>query len=356
MMSGMKNLTRWAGVVVCGAGLLVVSAGAFGRQVVDLRPKFEAGKLTRYVLTQSSESVTAGAAGMPAPKNGAPGGKADSEGATTVWQEITFTLTPVTVNTAGEAGGGGGGGATVKMAYERVRMKITAGGQAVTEFDSDAAREKDGAGGAADPLAAAMRGLAGTTMTITIDGTGKISRVEGGGEGLGLAALLGDKAGMLPKDAIGSIVPGSGLEGGRAKVGESWSVTDGLRGSLLGDIAMVTTHTVRGVRGGLADVGISGTVRPESEGGGGEGLFAVRSAATEGDYRWDTKAGELESMRMKQSVEMDSTALGEAVRMKSESKTEIRRVGGKGAGEKGTGEQPRTGGDDGFPPPRRKEK
>lgn len=277
--------------------LALVSSGSRADTTPDLRPRYEQGREVRYRMVQHSENrTTAGAVA------------ADS----TMDQEITLLLRCSRKTEEG---------AVLELVYERLKISIKTGDTPI-EFDSEG---KPGVG--TDPLAQALAGITGTKLTIHTDASGAVKMVEGGGETLGLGSLLAGGGAALPKDAIGTISPTSGAPA-RVRVGESWTVSDRLAGSLLGDIAMTMRHTLRRSGKGTATVSIAGSIEPA--GTGDRSVFRVSSASTTGEYQWDTARGELRSLDIRQVVRVETDALGEARTMESTSTTAVSRIDADG--------------------------
>ena len=294
---------------------------------VDLRPKWEKGESVHYVMTQHSDtsdaSAPAGGAGNRQTKPSRSTAKPSSDNPldavpatsllnTSMDQEIAFSLHVIDTNPET--------GSTVEMKYDRMKLHLKSGDMAV-DFDSTKPN-------ANDPIAAALGGIVGTTLTIKMDASGNISSVTGGGDTLGLSALLGGAAGGLPKDALGSITPASGNPDGKAKLGDSWTNADQLAGSLLGNVSMHTKHTVTSIRNGVALVAIHGDMEPGSQADAGG--FQVKSATTEGQYDWNGGTGKLDRLTLSQAVVMQAPDLtgssGKGSAMKSVSKTTIQRT------------------------------
>lgn len=308
----MNRLLQTAALV----GLIAVTARA--ETFIDLRPKWEKGQEIRYVLTQHADNTTGTGTTPSAPKGRStskPGGGASNSGDQKLDQEITFVLR--VKETDPEAG------ATVEMVYEKVKLKLAAG-ETTIDFDSSKPPKAD------DPMAAALGQLAGTTMTIKLDASGNITSVTGGGDTLGLGALLGQQGGsLLPKDALGSIIPTSGKKDGQAKLGETWTNVDEIGGSLLGGFKMRTTHKVDTFSRGIATVSIHGGIEPGSE--GDPSVYRIKGASTNGSYQWNTTTGQLDRMEMTQNTEIESDALGTKTRMTSTSTTTVQRQGASDA-------------------------
>lgn len=289
---------------------------------VDLRWRPAAGQEVVYELTQKSTSRTSAQQGETEPQRGqknkrpakpaaSPTGEIDS----TIDQRLTLRLTVIDHDP--ERGG------TVQLTIDRVRATIKTAGTSTT-VDSDKPVPKS----ADDPVAAALRAIAGTTLTLTVDPRGRITGSEGGGDTLGLSGLLGGAGAGLPKDALGLITPAEGTPH-PAKVGQRWTSTTTLAGSLLGDVALTTRHTLDRVRDNLATVSMVGSMEPfkGDRRSRDQSPFRVVSASNKGSYIWDTDAGWLESMTVTQSVRTEADLLGEKRTLESATDTTVTRVG-----------------------------
>jgi len=289
---------------------------------VDLRWRPATGQVVVYELTQKSTSSTTAQRGDPEPKRGQKNKRGSKPAAaspttevdSTIDQRLTLRLTVVDHDP--EQGG------TVRLTIERVRATIKAAGTTTT-VDSDKPAQKGGD----DPVTAALRAIAGTTLTLTVDAQGRITGSEGGGDTLGLAGLLGGAGAGLPTDALGLITPGEGTPY-PANVGQRWTSTSTLAGSLLGDIALTTRHTLDRVRANIATVSMVGSMEPlkGDRGSQDQSPFRVVSASNKGAYTWDTQSGWLDSMTVTQSVRTEADLLGEKHTMESATDTTVTRV------------------------------
>ncbi|MFM9958482.1 MAG: hypothetical protein ACKVZJ_10420 [Phycisphaerales bacterium] len=318
-----------------------VVAPAALAQTADLRWRPQPGQSVRYELHQTSKNHR-----VDTPASSPKGKNKPAETKTvesTMDQTLTLRFDVVTPEKG--AAGRGAEETTVRMTIERVRMKIES--EAVrTEIDSDAAGGSGGGGKAADPIAEALRAMAGTTLTLTVDAQGRITKSEGGGGALGLASLLGSldpgAAARLPTDALGLITPGEAPPA-KARVGQRWTSTSSLGGSLLGDVAVTTTHALKRLRAGIAEVETQGSMEPkrQSNRAGDETLspFRVISASNKGDYRWDIDSGWLESLTTAQTLRLEGSLIGEQRVMESTAETRLKRL--ENAGEQAPNRAPR---------------
>ncbi len=270
--------------ILTAALLALVSAPARAQGTVDLRPKFEVGDQTRYTM-ELEAAMSVGTTG--------------EQGAMrqTLKQEIGFTLKVKDARPEADA--------TVDLVFDRYKLAAESP-MGKMEFDSAQPADKDGA----NPLAAALRPIVGSTLTMTVAPDGTIKQITGGER----LAALGQFAAQIsdPKQAkrlFGQILTlhhGTGL----ARVGESWENVDALDMEMIGSFKMKTTHTLRSASGDDAVVDFKGTIEPASE-SPGEATAQIKEARFAGTYHWDTGDGELDRMTTDQTVVMDVKQLGQ---------------------------------------------
>lgn len=263
--------------------------------LVDLRPRFEKGQEHRFVMElDSTTDLTARGAGAESGKQ-------------SMKQE--FGLLFRVVDATPEAG------ATAEVVFETIKATIDSPLGKET-FDSTKPAAQDGQ----SMLAPVLRQAVGTKLTLTFDADGNITSVTGG-EGLALAASLGQGAG--PKDLLGGIFTVK-KGGGRARVGETWTNEDTIATSPAGGLKMVTEHTLKSAARGEAVVAFRGRVEPATEGDAGP--VKVTDAHHEGRYVWDTRDGMLRSLDSQMSVTMDVAAPGMDAATTSRTTMRVRRA------------------------------
>lgn len=263
--------------------------------LVDLRPKWEKGQQIRYTLELKNASLNDAKPAAPKtrpgakqpPKAGQPTLK-DNESRSTVQMGLVFKVKEVSPDKE----------ATVDVTIDRLKLStLTPDGE--VEFDSS----KPSKGGEDDLMGEAFKSIVGTTMTMTVDRNGTITKVTGG-EGLALLGGAGGGAGA-PGTAqlFGPIFSGRPAKG-EARIGDSWDYDDALTTGLLGDFKMKVRHTLTGLRGSDAVVSIRGQIDPKSE-APGSSAFQVKDSSYNGQYLWDTTKGQLKSMETSMSVRLD---------------------------------------------------
>jgi hypothetical protein len=307
--------------------LIPTIAAAQSADTADLRWKPKEGQVVIYDLHQKSTNTTVVAPAQTkgqAPKR-APNSKPNTPNNpnntidSTIDQTLTLRLT--VRETSKEQG------SKVELTITRVRATISTP-DTTTKVDSD---QPTHATSDTDPIAATLRQIAGTTLILTVDPNGNITKSEGGGEQLGLTSLLGGAAPGVPKDALGLISSPTSTPAS-VKVGQRWTTSSTLAGSLFGDTAITTTNTLKKLQQGTAQVAMVGALEPikrdPKQGSGSP--FKVTSASNSGTYLWDTKSGWLESLTMTQRTRTEaeglSEALGESRTMDSMQETTITRV------------------------------
>jgi hypothetical protein len=309
-------MNRITAAVVIAFGLAGLAPGASGQDrpreperktlvpepgVIDLRPKWEKGQQIRYTLELKNASLNDAKPVSPRSRPGAkPPAKAghpslnENESRSTVQMGLVFKVKEVSPEKE----------ATVEVTIDRLKLStLTPDGE--VEFDSS----KPAKGGEDDLVGEAFKSIVGTTMTMTVDRNGTITKVTGG-EGL---ALLGGAGGPGAPGAAGGAAGTAQLFGpifsgraakGEARVGDSWDYDDALTTGLLGDFKMKVRHTLTGLRGSDAVVSIKGQIDPKSE-APGSSAFQVNNSSYNGQYLWDTSKGQLKSMETSMSVRLD---------------------------------------------------
>lgn len=319
-----------SGLAVCflAGALSVAASGQALGQEVDLRPKFVPGQVERYTLEQNSSAKTT--SNRDKTKN------TTSQTDQTIW----VALRTMRVDEAGVA--------TVEVSCERIKLAIHSD-DFKGSYDSDQATnapapspgtparpatptkhgpdERDNA----EMLAAIVRPMLGSRLTLKIDAAGNILSATGGAE-LSPSSLIGvEGLKSLPSRS------GAGLLGpiftakkssGRARIGESWTSDDTIDASALGPMKMRTTHTLRSVSGGVANVDVSGRIDKASE--GSSGPVQIKDSSFAGRYRWDTARGVLESLDINQSVGMEVSIEGMVLSSSHKARTRLTRLPGDG--------------------------
>lgn len=230
--------------------------------------------------------------------------------------------------------------ATVELVYDSIKVSME-GPEGKLDFDSAASPANSGAKpsgkspsrsspGSNDHQAQAssLARVVGSTLTLSIDKDGNITRVTGG-EGL-VPSTPGDPAGSL-------VTPGGVKElwgpiftmrkaSGTASVGEKWKTTDTLDASPIGRFSITTESVLRSMSGPTANVEFKGTIVPAVESSAGLIGFQVKDSTHEGSYGWDTQRGMLGTLDMRQVVEIEGGTQGFRFNSKSTTKTSVRRV------------------------------
>ncbi|MBL8762422.1 MAG: hypothetical protein JNL50_14095 [Phycisphaerae bacterium] len=315
--------------VVC-----LASTGQTLAQEVDLRPRFEAGRVVRYTLEQSSTTKTS--ADRDKTKNTA----------SQMDQAIWLAMRTMDVDESGVA--------TVEVTYERVKLSIDAD-DFKGSYDTDQAAKDAGpaAPGTKPPsktpatpprpatppsqspeerenaemLASVVAPMLSAKLLLKIDPAGNILSATGGSE-LSPTSMLGiDGLKSLPSRSnaglLGPIFTAK-KSSGRARIGESWTSDDTLDASVLGSMKMRTTHTLRSASGGAASIDVSGLIDKSSE--AKSGPLQIKDSSFAGRYRWDTERGQLESMDLNQSINMEISIEGLVLSSSHKARTKLTRL------------------------------
>lgn len=269
-------------------------------ETINLRPKFEKGAEATYNLALTADNTFNMGASTEAQKQH-------------VEQDIGLKLVVKEVDAEK--------GATVDLVYESIKFK-SEGGMFAAEFDSAQPADKD----AANPLAGAFRPLIGTTFTLTIDKNGNVTEVAGG------EALAGGVAGQMlqgyvTKGGVGSLLGpifSTRQATGEAKVGDTWTYEDIMPGSMLGEMKMTSTHTLKSANGNLATVDMNGKLELKNSPAGPK--IEMKEGTYDGNYVWDTQAGMLKSLKTTQVATMEGDLGNGPMTVKSNATTTITRT------------------------------
>ncbi|MBM4107314.1 MAG: hypothetical protein FJ255_00610 [Phycisphaerae bacterium] len=244
---------------------------------VDLRPKWTVGQDVRYKI------VADGTNEMDVPGMGAQ--------KTTDRQEIVVRLTPKEV---------GEGGAKVELTYESIKINVEGSPRGPQTFDSTKPDEPG-------PLAQALRPILGLTLTLHMDRNGNITEVTGGDDvqvnpRSQWAGRLVQKGGV--SSMFGRVITGNRTTG-EANVGDTWQTADKIDLSAMGSVKLTAENTLKGLSGDVATIGIKGTL--ELDASRAQAMQVnLTSGAYEGSAQWDTAAGQLNSMEVKQSMAVEA--------------------------------------------------
>lgn len=253
------------------------------RGKVDLRPKFRKGSETRFVMNIESDDSTKMT-------------KTD-ETARTVKQEIGLTLRCVDADAEK--------GATLEMVFDSFKLDMKAPTGDVS-FDSTKPTKDD------DVMAEVMKSIVGLKQRVVVDPEGNISSVSGGADAAA-GALLGQFTGAdLVQNVFGPIFSLK-KGGGTVSVGEKWTTEDTIEGA--GAKTRVRmTHSVTSLRGSKATVDLSGSVTIDPKSSGGP-MPAVKDSSIAGQATWDTEAGMLSALDVRQTLVTETSGSeGAAVR------------------------------------------
>lgn len=285
---------------------------------IDLRPKFITGRTTRYEFTLDHELVTG-----PAGNRQASGEAESSE--ISLEQRMAIALRTVDATETS---------AQVELTIETFALEMDANGMTLrassdgsTQPGAKKLSEEEQA--ASDIVNQIVNSIAGTKLQLTLDERGNITSVRGG-ESLAMTGMLSQIAGGLGGGLSGasgaaSLLPAGGQAGGqpgglqwlisgasgqpaKARAGQTWTNTDKLGSTPIGDLQLITRHSVRSVRGDLAEIAFDGRLEPVSSGGSSAqpNSGRVTQSAYKGTYTWDAKAGELGRVSGEMRSELES--------------------------------------------------
>lgn len=296
--------------------------------LVDLRPRFERGQVIRFVMNvdSSTDQEIGTADDQPLPgeihdnpkkKPRRPGEPAAPEDL--IKNSVEFGL----VMKVREVGADGT--AIVDLVIDSMKAKSAQSGDEL-EFDSTKPAKKG------DEIDKGLRVLVGTTMTMTVDRTGNITRVTGGEQ----LAMLG---GSLTASGGGGLpgMPGSSGKGlfqsifpvssgpGQVQVGQEWKDESVIDSALIGEFRIANTHRLASAGGGTATVETKGTIKATSDNPAGP-AFQVKDSTLSGRYQWDTQTGMLREMTQTMQLTIDGTLMGQAMKSTSSSTMRVRRV------------------------------
>lgn len=315
--------------------------------IVDLRPRFLAGRQTRYVLEIESSNALRSAS--------TPDLDQDQK------QKDRITLA-VRVKTATPEG------ATVEIVYERVEaslktpdMDISADSAAIppakkpknppqtpakkstpkqnqpgqsqppTPADLDAIAEMS----MEDMLLQHVKAAAGTTLSVTTDAAGNIVSLTGGENlsGNPLTSMMGLSGGVAsgsptaPQSVANWVLAGIGAPAS-VRIGQSWTTTSNLAGTPIGSLGMQTTSTLKSMHAGIADIAFAGTAQASTQSGLVLPGFQLKHARYTGTARWDARTeqgGELAGMDASTEVAISGNVAGMTADMTSTQRVRVTR-------------------------------
>lgn len=183
-----------------------------------------------------------------------------------------------------------------------------------------------------DALKQYVDGAAGTVLTIKTDGAGNLVSVTGGGQlgggalsGLGGGGGLGGgMMGANPNAMANWVVGGLGAPGS-VQVGQKWTTSSSLQGTPLGAFGMNTTYTLRSANGGQARVEFRGNAEGQSAAASLMPGFQLKGASYSGEATWDAREGELAGMTASTDVSLGGNVGGIAAEMTAKQRVKVTR-------------------------------
>jgi hypothetical protein len=249
--------------------------------LIDLRPRFTVGQEVR--LNMDIATKRSGTAPTPSPDPDGLDLKGDGDGDLSVGMTLSLRCTAADPQE----------GYTLSMKIDTFRISGTMNGEPMN-WDS----KKQGQDEALD---AALGGITGVTIPVTMDKNGNISEVGGGLAGIGGA--MGGKlgGGDLFKSLFGPLTSRSSNTG-EARVGDKWSNDDTMQAGL-GTVKVRTDNTLKSANSSMAVIATKGTfsLDPQTSQQG----IRLREGKLEGETKWNTADHMIESMNMKQKVVLE---------------------------------------------------
>jgi hypothetical protein len=292
---------------------------------VDLRPRFEVGRVTRYVQTVDSESLGGLASGIPGGLDGISELTGSTPGEKPVKTRLVETSDVQMKTTAVDAETGQ---ATVEMTTTRVRVEINSddfsfaydsakknapGTSPGKPASTPASNPADGITG--DMLEAVLEGFygkkVGQTLRLTVNRDGSIAKVEGGGgmspDGLAGLSGIGGGASQGMDGLFGPVRSGGvgSIDVSQVRVGQRWSHESKVMVGPVGELAMRTDHILRGAGRSEATIEFAGTVKTDTSEQTGGRLANIGPSTYQGTMIWDRTKGELR--RFTSTMEIGAT-------------------------------------------------
>jgi Family of unknown function (DUF6263) len=231
---------------------------------VDLRLKLDPAEVLKYQLqAQSTDQI------------GAPGAAGQQRMSK---QELGFTITGVSQ---------GADGTVATLTYDSINI-LASTPKGSQGFNSSDAVEND----ATNDLARTLRPLVGKALTLTIDESGKITKVEGG-EGLIPRTPMTEMANQFITPAgtqqlIGGVfsmcAPSSGLA-----VGGTWTCEDATDMAQMGKYARTSLFTLKSATEAEATIEFTGNLDRDIS--GKQNPFALQDSTYAGGVVWDLNNG-----------------------------------------------------------------
>lgn len=297
---------------------------------VSLRPRFVAGETIRYVMTVNTDQANTSAD--------------EPDLASQQQMEQTMELAMHVVESSTQ-------GATIEISVERARMSVK-NDVAMASADSATAGQQPARPGTPTPprqetaedralrgdLEIVVKQMASEKMSVVVDGTGKITSITGGdrlaGGGSASRLLSGAGTGAVPMpnpmsgNALQWLVQGANGQPPEVRLGQTWTNTDNLGRTPLGNFSMRTKHTVRSIRSNGAEIKFDGSIETTQapNQSPSEGAAQISDSSYSGSYTWDSGKGQLSRMDGRLEAKIAMTLLGARVESKSKTQMTCERV------------------------------
>lgn len=297
---------------------------------VSLRPRFVAGETIRYVMTVNTDQANTSTD--------------EPDLASQQQMEQTMELAMHVVESSAQ-------GATLEISVERARMSVK-NDTAMAAADSAATGLQPTRPGTPTPprqetaddralrgdLEILVKQMASEKMSVVVDGTGKITSMTGGdrlaGGGSASQLLSGSGAGGVPMpnpmsgNTLQWLVQGANGQPPEIRLGQTWTNTDNLGRTPLGNFSMRTKHTVRSIRSNTAEIKFDGSIETTqaSNQSPSEGAAQISDSAYSGSYTWDAAKGQLSRMDGRLEAKITMSLMGARVESKSKTQMSYERV------------------------------
>ena len=101
-------------------------------------------------------------------------------------------------------------------------------------------------------------------------------------------------------------------------VGQSWANTDTIPNPAVGKFSLVTNNTLKSVKGGIAEIAITGEITLGPMEPGKPPAGTLKDQSLKGSCQWDVGAGAIKTFVMEQKQTLDVNAMGIPVVRSSE--------------------------------------
>ncbi len=307
-MSCVRNwlLGGVAALMVCGSGARAQETQV---QEVDLSPKFTQGDEKQYIasvqFTRTDEIMNADG----------PDEQKRAEQVSTLEMTVTRRIANVTEHEA-----------AVELVFTRIKI-VSRDPMKALEFDSDQPVDQD----ATNPLAAAVRPMVNTTVTLLVGNDGIVKSVqrpaalEGtAGSGAMVAQIMGDEP---VRELFGPLFapkpPPLKIE-----AGSTWTRVEfvPIGSNRKAGINVRRTDTLSSWAQGQAVIDIKGVLSMKNDPDATEKLPELKDSSLEGTIIWDREAGMLRAYDISQMIRVEGVRDGTTISTRNRSQSSVRLV------------------------------